>query len=126
MYFTFIRTKNYSSEFIDGEVIEHEGTSVDTNLDYTPVRPGTVVIKANGSEIVDNGRGGFVGASGSIDYQSGAIKLTLGSAADDVVAEYYYDLENTESVIPQVDIKVEETIVTARPRKLKTQVYRVA
>lgn len=116
-------TSNYSSEYVDTEVLGVSGkTTYEGNLDYTPLRPGTIKITAGSVEAMDDGEGKIVGTgvTGTIDYLSGAYALEFDSAADgDVEAEYYFDLETAPSTIPQVDVKIEEAIVTARPRKLR-------
>lgn len=113
---------DYSSEHIDNEILHAGGqTVVEGNLDYTPVRPGTITIKGGLAEVMDDGKGNLKGgATGTIDYNTGAYKLTFSSEPSSAVeAEYHFDLEVAPSTIPQVDIKIEEAIVTARPRKLR-------
>ena len=113
---------NYSSEYIDNEILHAGGEkTVEGNLDYIPVRPGTVVIKTGEQKVMDDGKGNLKGSgTGKIDYSTGAYNITFTSDVSSAVeAEYYYDLEYAPSTIPEVQIKVEEAIVTARPRKLR-------
>lgn len=121
---------NYSSEYIDGEVIgdsgatEYGGTGSEINLSYTPIRRGTVHVKCGNIDVVDNGNGVISSAgvvTGTINYTTGAINVTFNSTtAADVEVDYQYDLEYAPSTIPQVDIKITEELVRARARKLRT------
>lgn len=124
------RTQNYTSEFIDEEILAETGagassTPITGNLAYVPVRPGTVTITIGGGTIKDNGEGELTGTNvtaGTIDYNSGAYSITLSSAAsDDVVASYDFNSEYSPAqTIPELNLEVAETTVKARPRKLKT------
>jgi len=121
---------NYSSEIIDTEVI---GTSGETqyvgNLEYTPVRPGTVQITVGSSVITDDGAGNLLAPAGilaaapathKVSYADGAFDFTLAAVADsDISATYEYNLENNPNNIPQIDIKMEIIPVLARSRKLR-------
>jgi len=116
---------NYSSETIDQEILsDGSDTNIKGNLGYVPVRPGTIVIDVGGYELTDDGDGNITGPNvdeGEIDYSSGEYDITFDSAPNtDVVADYEYNLEHAPSTIPQVDTKVDEITVTARPRKLRT------
>lgn len=116
---------NYSSEYVDNEVLDALGsTEYSGNLAYVPVRPGTVVIDCGGGVVAtDDGQGSLTGTgvtSGTINYETGAYTLSLAAeAAADPTAEYQYNLEYAPSTIPQVNLKVEERVITARPRKLR-------
>lgn len=114
---------NYTSELVtDEQVIKVSNTSVDTNLSYFPVRPGTVKLTVDTIEIKDNGSGTLTGtgvSAGTINYDTGAIKFTHTGMTSDVLADYEYVQEVNPSKIPSVELSVEETTVTARPRKLR-------
>lgn len=117
-------TTNYSSEVVDQEVL---GASGDVqyvgNLAYVPLRPGTVSINCGNATVTDDGNGSLlVGPNviGTLNYASGAFDFTLANAAtEDPEAEYTFNLEHAPSTIPQVNLRVEERILTARPRKLR-------
>lgn len=115
---------NYSSEDIDQEVIGASGQSnYEGNFSYVPVRPGSVKITVGGVEVVDNGNGAITGTgvTGTINYQTGAYTLDFGNgtASDDVVASYQYQLDYAPVNVPQVDIKVETMPIIAKSRKLR-------
>lgn len=121
--------RNYSSEHIDEEVIGvGAGTSFTSSLDFTPVKGGTIVVTATtvSGEVTatDDGAGALTGtgvASGTIDYDSGAISIVFDNtvvAATNVVAAYDYNMEcNTN--IPQVNIDIQLLEIRAQTRKLK-------
>lgn len=114
---------SYSSEQVDQEILAQAGeTEITGNFDYIPMRPGTVEITVGDKKVIDDGNGKFTGdATGTIDYATGAYSITLTVAAEDVVnAKYHFDLEQVPSTIPQVDLKISESIVVARSRKLRT------
>lgn len=120
---------NYTSEIIDEEILAAgDGTekAYDLHLSYLPVRPGTVQVKiAANTTLVDDGKGGLkAGAvTGTVDYNSGAIHFTANVAdAFDIEATYEFNNEFAPATtIPELNLKVEETTVKARSRKLKTQ-----
>lgn len=126
--------KWYSSNFVDGEPFATGDASTVTfgrNLQWPRPTSGTVVIKNNGTVIAtDNGGGGFnivagsvlAGGSGSINYQSGLLSLTFGTApatGDKVTVEYRYDNE-LNSRIPEVQLDIEIKEIRAESRKLKS------
>ena len=118
------RTQNYTAEFIDEEIVLNAGEQ-EGNLAFIPVRPGTVVLNVAGQEVKDDGNGNL-SDGGTIDYNSGAIKLNA-AAGEDVVASYDANFEHAPADhIPEINLEVGEHTVKARPRKLKTQAYRVA
>lgn len=136
--------RNYSSEFIDGEILVTGdgtnfggiGTALGVDLAFTPVRPlnadrnFSVTIRdidttgAIIQEAVDDGSGGFDGdaTAGSVNYANGGITGFLFTTAPvlghQVKAYYTYDGElNTK--IPQVNLDVKRAPVEANPRRLK-------
>lgn len=120
--------RNYTSETVEEEVCfkqEDAGTETkfEGNLEFVPVKPGTVAIDMDGVVIKDNGMGGLAGTgvSGTIDYESGAYAVTFTSApaAGDAFASYEYDLSYAPSTIPSIELRIVDTTITARPRKLK-------
>lgn len=120
--------RNYTSEIVEEEATfkqEDAGTEMvfEGNLEFVPVRPGTVVFTMDTTEIKDDGMGALkgTGITGTIDYETGAYKVTFTTApsAGDAYADYEYDLSYAPSTIPAIELRVTDTTVTARPRKLK-------
>lgn len=115
---------NYSSEHVEEEQLGEAGeTEYSGNLAYVPLRPGTIEVDFGNITVTDDGQGNLSGSGvvdGSIDYENGEYDIELAdSAANDPYANYQYNLEAAPSTIPEVDLKVEERIITARPRALK-------
>lgn len=126
--------KWYSSNFIDGEsYATGDGSTVSfsKNLQWPRPLATTLVVKVNNTVVAtDNGVGGFnivagtimVGGSGSVNYQSGLVQLTFGTAptnGDVVRIEYRYDNE-LNSRIPEVSLDIEIREIRAESRKLKS------
>jgi len=119
----------YSSQLIDGEslVVASSGTSQSIPLQWQPVLPSTVSIATSVSGVgpfVDNGSGVMSGpglASGSINYTTGVVSLTLSAsiaAGQSFTSTYQYNNEaNTE--VPAININIALVAVTARSRKIK-------
>lgn len=125
----------YSSDEIDEEEIDTgDGatTNFTGNLDYVPVKPGTVVFSAddasgNAMEIRDNGNGILVGDVGAgtntITYASGAYNLDFSSApgtGEAITVTYKYDSE-ANTTVPDLDMQLTSSPVTAKTRKLRTR-----
>lgn len=119
--------ENYTNEIItDEEIGTGDGSTkaFEGFLAFTPVRPSTVAITAGSVKIADDGNGTLIGTgvTGTVDYSTGRVTITFSTAPEDSVtidADYDYDLEFAPSTIPQIQLKVEETTVKARPRKLR-------
>lgn len=122
----------YSSDDIDREPIATvtAGGSAGpfaANLAYGPVQPGTVTIQADTVIGYDDGNNNITGVgivSGAIDYQTGAITglvFTNPVAGNTIIqSTYRYNSEGNEN-IPQVDLQLVSSPVTARHRKLRTR-----
>lgn len=119
---------NYTSELIEGEEIgtgDNSNTTFEGNLAYIPVRPGTVMINAGSVNCADDGQGKLIGTgvtSGTIDYTSGKFKIVYASAPAEselIEATYDQDLEYAPTQMPEVQLKIDESTVKARPRRLK-------
>jgi hypothetical protein len=120
---------NYSSEVVEDEVLftgDTSGQAIATSLlAFTPVRPGTLrLVTDNGEIVTDDGNGNLVGdgTGGTINYITGAVAtltFTTGNNSESVLATYEYDMENNAN-LPEVDLVMVQSPVTARPRKLKT------
>jgi hypothetical protein len=126
--------KSYSSEEIDEEEVG-TGTGAVTNftgnLAYLPVKPGTVKFTGVASgvplEVTDDGNGNLIGDIGAgtntIAYATGGFDFDFSAAIDagePVNAEYSYDLEGNDT-IPDIDMQLTSSPVTARTRKLRTR-----
>lgn len=120
----------YTSDTIEGEVIEPTLDTAKTkatfNLNWLPVVPGRVKLVVKDTiEITDDGKGalkGTGGVTGTINYNSGAVTLTLTEALTDsdmVEATYVYDNINTPVKAPEVFFKIASTPIVAKSRKLK-------
>ena len=119
----------YSSETVKDETIgtgDGSKTTFSASLAFIPVRPGTVTVVAASVTGTDNGSGTISGtgiSSGTIDYTSGAISITFSSAPANGVSvkvTYEYNSE-TQQNIPEIDILLSSSPVTARPRKLRAR-----
>jgi hypothetical protein len=140
--------RNYSSEYISGEIIiTGDGTNYGGGgnpfsavLAWTPVRPldttngfSTVVqeIDPSGNVIqaaTDNGTGGFTfspaggSTSGIINYSNGAITnfkfQNVPATGNQIKAFYYYNGE-LNIKIPQINLDVKKAPVEAIARRLK-------
>jgi len=116
----------YSSEYIDGESLgtgDGVATVFASTLDWTPVRASTVTVTAGSISGTDNGSGVIAGTgiSGTVNYVSGAISVTLSAAPANgvaVSATYQYNTEGS-SKIPTVNVDIALVAVTAKSRKIK-------
>jgi hypothetical protein len=120
--------RNYTSEIVEDEALfsqEDSGTDVTFtgNFQFIPMKPGTIVITMGNTTIKDNGLGVLsgTGVTGTVDYETGAYSVTFTSApaAGDAYGDYEYDLEYAPSTIPSIELRIVDTTITARPRKLK-------
>lgn len=119
--------KNYSSSTVDNEIVGESSTNtVSTNLQWTPVVPGTVYFSANGGTVVgkDDGNGNITGTgitTGTINYTTGAIEITLSSqTTDEPVVSYNYNNEDVPiNNVPEVNLRITSLPVVAKSRKMK-------
>lgn len=128
---------NYTKRTVDEEI--YAGSS--TNLDFSPVIPGTfTAILADGtivteSATVNNGVVNLMSAtdpnvSGTLNYATGAVDIQVSSAqpTGDVVMSYEYDNETVpfndhgteayHNVIPEMTMSLEQIPIYAKSRKL--------
>jgi hypothetical protein len=126
----------YSSEKVDGEVIDASTSSLGSGgtttgtLDYASCRPGTLTISDDDTAITfaDNGVGGLVPSAGAhtgtINYTTGAWSITYDTTgpadASVISAVYWYNSEGSPN-IPIVDLTISSVPVTARPHKLRAR-----
>jgi len=121
---------NHSSETIPLEqVAVGDGTTPTWTytLAYTPARAGTVVIEDTNSTgtYVDNGNGVFTAqgnlASGTINYQTGALSLTFTTAVglgDVLTATYEWNSEGSTN-LPQINFQITSAPIYARRHALR-------
>lgn len=129
-----VLNKWYSSNFIDGERFgTGDAATVDysRNLAWPRPKATTVVLKVGGVvNGTDDGAGGFTavagtdlaGGAGAINYTSGQMSLTFGTAPADgavITVEYRYDNE-LNARIPEVQLDIEIKSIEAESRKLKS------
>lgn len=121
---------SYTSPQIDEEVIGAGGANSFTGvtLSYGPVVPGSVTITDGVQIINDDTNGSFIGDVGSaaaINYATGSLSgsttmfAATPAAGTTITATYSYDMEANPN-IPQMDLVLNSSPVTARPRKLRT------
>ena len=118
---------NYSSSRIDMEVVgEASQQTVTTNVQWTPVVPGSFYVQAEGGTKVgqDDGNGKIKGTgikSGTIDYNTGAISITFDSApSDEPNVSYNYNNEDAPILnVPEVNLRITSLPVIAQSRKMK-------
>lgn len=121
---------NYAGEGIEDEVVS-AAAILDANgvdLETAPVRKGTLRLTVDGTTILhDDGNGhlvkeGTAVSVGSVDYATGHVALTAASGAtadSECLASYFEDLEFAPTKSGEVNVKIEEAILTARPHKLR-------
>ena len=117
--------RHYTSEIVEDEILfEADGTETlhEGNLSYVPLLPGCVKFKTNEGEITDDANGNLVmngAVVGTIDYSSGRYSFTATLSAQDVYADYEFDMTYAPSSIPEIELKITDTLIQARPRKLR-------
>lgn len=125
----------YASEEVDEELVATGDGSTTTlgsgTLQYTPVKPGTLVlttlISGADAEITDDGNGSLIGDIGAgtntINYSTGVVAVDWSAAPDAgaaINAAYEYSAEASDT-IPSVDMQLTSSPVVAKTRKLRTR-----
>lgn len=125
----------YASEDIDEEEVDTGDGATTTKgsgtLEFTPVRPGTLVlttvIGGVAAEVTDDGNGALIGDIGAgtntIVYATGVVTVDWSAAPDlgeAINAAYSYAGEANDTV-PDIDMQLTSSPVTARTRKLRTR-----
>lgn len=118
--------QNYTSNQVDLEIVGESGKNVGTNVQWTPVVPGTVAVQANGGTVVgqDDGNGNITGdgiTAGSINYATGEIKVTFVTVpSDEPNVSYRYNNEDAPIMnVPEVNLRISSLPVIAQSRKMK-------
>lgn len=98
-----------------------------TALQWTPVRPGTVLITDGTQNVHDDGNGSLVGdiaaGTNTINYNTGVYSVTFAAAptsGDAITATYEYNAEANDT-LPEVDLQLTSAAVTARTQKLRAR-----
>ena len=126
--------KNYSDEKITDEAlgVATAGTAQVFALSYKPIRRTTILlsIDAAGANLYarDTGNGALEKISGTntiaastVNYETGAITITLGAGAggtEVTTVTYEYDSEISDN-LPQIDIQLTSAMVEARRRAMR-------
>lgn len=115
---------SYGASKVEEEVIGEVGdTTITASLAWTPVIPGSVVIKVGTDVITDDGQGSLVGTAGNgtIDAD-GNVNLTLNAAATDTVTvDYSYDnVTAPVNKVPEINLEIASKPIYAKNILLKT------
>jgi len=120
----------YATEEISGETLGTGDDSEDQftgNLSYITVRAASLQITDGTQTVTDNGAGTFTGdGTGTIYYDTGAYDVTFTNPPADgsvIAADYEYNSESSDMTgnkIPQVDIQLRSSSITAQPVRLRT------
>lgn len=118
---------NYTANSIDLEVLAESGqATITTNVQWTPVVPGSFFVTAEGGTKVgqDDGNGNITGTgitSGTINYATGEVTVTFDAApSDEPSASYRYNNEDAPiKNVPEVNLRISSLPVIAQSRKMK-------
>jgi len=124
--------EGYAGEIVADEVdATGDGKTTDFNfvVKYPPVRLRTVTIKVDGqanTKLIDDGQGNLigVGGKGTINYQTGEVKVSFdtapanGAAIKSTYATNLEDLNELQTIQTQFD----STEITARTFALRTEI----
>lgn len=124
--------EGYAGEIVYDEVdATGDGTTTSFNfvVKYPPVRLRTITVNVSdqpNTELVDNGKGQLigVGGSGTIDYQTGEVKVTFNTAPGkgaNVTSTYATNLEDLEE-LQTIQTQFDSTEITARTFALRTEI----
>lgn len=116
----------YASEDVDNEPqgVWNPASGLSGNLPWLPVRSGSISFTDGDKVAVDDGNGNITINSvnvGSIEYGSGRYELLPTAGFSDsatITASYIYDQEHAPAFTGKLTLRVDETLITARPHKL--------
>lgn len=126
----------YGSHYVNNEVIAVAAAAAQTHTaGWTPIRPGslTVLYKDGTNDTVvlakDDGNGNLTGNAltgnaNTVNYESGALAFTLATAAtadDKLWVSYEYNSEMVDGQVPEIDIQLNTSQVTAEEHKLRVR-----
>lgn len=125
----------YASEHVDSEIIATPAggppATSSATLSYVPVRPGSLTVTytvsagATTRSLSDDGNGNLVGsnATGTVNYTTGAVTLSVNGTAPDAsstFAAYDYNSEMSD-IVPQLDASLASVPVVSRPEKIRAR-----
>lgn len=120
-------TETYASQKVEGETWRAAASSSTTyagTLGWKPVVPSTLTVTIDSVVGTDDGEGAITGtgiSSGTINYNTGEISITLDSGAT-VAATATYEYNNEANTqIPEIELDITETPVVAKSRKLRAK-----
>lgn len=125
--------ETYSSAVVKNEVYATQtgsGATLTHTMAYLPVVAGTATVTAVVGGVTktatDTGSGTFTGTgvtSGTIDYATGACSIVWSTAPDNPSTLYTTYTYNNEAntLIPEMDMDISKTSVTAKSRKLRAK-----
>lgn len=111
-----------SDELVTGEEVTttNGGGAGSGNLEYLPVRAGTLQVTVGAGTATDDGNGALAGDfTGTINYINGAITVAGAAAGTAMVASYIYDSEGSKSLMGY-EATITSSPMKAKPYKLKT------
>jgi hypothetical protein len=119
----------YGASDIEQELLA-TGNTVQTQFvgvfSYAPILAGTITITDGIQIVTDDGQGNLVGSvngagNNTVNYTTGVYDVTFAIAPDanPITADYTVDSEGNENGIPQVDLILTSSPVTARSLKLR-------
>lgn len=120
-------SQTYASQTVDGEVFQAAGSSTTAyagTLGWKPIVPSTLTVTIGATTGVDDGSGAITGsgiASGTINYTTGAIAVTLSVASTSAGSVVYQYNSEANTQIPEVELSITSQSVTAKSRKLRAK-----
>jgi hypothetical protein len=101
----------YTADRIEAEMIPADSETY--LVAWAPIIPGT--LEVNGK--LDDGKGNIAGV-GTVDYNQGLIKFTQ-ATSDELEINYEYDNITAPVNAPEINLKIQNTPIVAKSRKLK-------
>jgi len=116
----------FSTENVDNEPqgTWNPSSGLSGHMPWVPVRRGSITFTDGDKMAIDDGNGNLTvnGVNvGSIDYDSGSYELLPVADFSDsatITASYMYNQEHAPAYTGKLTLRVDETIITARPHKL--------
>jgi len=118
----------YATQYVKSEPIGAVSTGhISEAVDYYPVIAGSAVLTDGTETFTDDGDGNMVsdlsgGTSGTIDYTTGAIDVYFkGAVTAQPTISYQYNMEKSTIGVPEVNIELSSTSLTAEDFKLRAK-----